>query len=241
MAGAARAAAARVRNWRPAPPDALERALRSVARWPKVLLPFLVQSIGWFIGGFLFLAGSVFLVAYTSGFWQAAVVVASLYAYTVFLIWAGYKLLKTRPRLTTASFVLLATGMLLVPLIDSVPLPSGYYAPYLMIVCGLLFYLDAQFKLHVHRAAFLSHFSFLVYGLSVVAVVLAIDAPVARLITLALAAALYAMVLWKYLTLVPLYLMLASGCGLYADALLMLSRRGLTCCLLCPVSTVSAS
>ncbi len=353
MAGAARAAAAWARAWHPTPPDALERALRAVAGWPRLLVPFLLQNIGWFIGGFLILAGSVFLVSYTAGFLQAAVVFVSLYAYTVFLIWAGYKLLQTHPRLTMASSVLLVTGMLLIPLTiaaatrlvlsagdsvwfwimgvlgallcvgtfyfaaqvvsgvthrslqgaysrlfialaalqlaavllvgwpswpalgalhllllgllaygllrfthewlhsifvdrkkiayfaagsllyaalasfvhltwgtESAPLPPGYYAPYLMIICALLFYLDAQFKLHVHRVAFLSRFSFLVYGLSVLSVVLAIDAPVARLITLALAAALYAIVLWKYLTLIPLYLMLASVCGLYAFALL---------------------
>jgi hypothetical protein len=100
-------------------------------------------------------------------------------------------------------------------------LPAGYYAPYLMAVSALLFYLDAQFKAHAHRHTFLSRFTFFVYGLSVVAVLLALDAPVARLITLAMAAALYGMVLAKYLTLIPLYLMLASLGGLYAFGILV--------------------
>jgi hypothetical protein len=339
--------------WLPAEPGPLERALRAVSGWPKVLVPFLVQNVGWFIGGFLFLAGSVFLVVYTTGFTKAIIVFASLFAYTIFLSWAGHKLLQIRPRLPTASSVLLCTGLLLVPLtvaavirlmmtagtsvllwmvavasvliclgvfyftaqvvsgvvhrslrgdfprlflaiaalqlgapllalwsgwqplavghllllallaygllrfanewllsifvdrkkvayiaagsllyaavvtfvhltwaVSTVSLPAGYYAPYLMVVSGLLFYLDAQLKTHAHQHRFLSRFTFLVYGLSVVATLLALEAPVARLITLGLGALLYAMVLAKYLTLIPLYLMLASLAGLYAYGIL---------------------
>jgi hypothetical protein len=99
-------------------------------------------------------------------------------------------------------------------------LPAGYYGPYLMVLSGLLFYLDAQFKLHTHRHAFLSHFTFLVYGLSIAAVLLALDGPAARLLTLGLATVIYGMVLAKYLTLVPLYLMVASLAGLYAYGVL---------------------
>ncbi|MCP4378293.1 MAG: hypothetical protein GY794_19225, partial [bacterium] len=109
-------AAAREFAWRPVAPGSLERALHAISGWPKILVPFLVQNIGWFIGTFLFLAGSVFLVTYTTGFIKAAIVFASLFAYTLFLIWAGYKLLRLRTRLAAASAVLLSTGMLLVPL-----------------------------------------------------------------------------------------------------------------------------
>ena len=52
-------------------------------------MPFLVQNIGWFVGAFLFLAGTVFLVAYTSGYLKAAVVFGSLFAYAAFLTWSG--------------------------------------------------------------------------------------------------------------------------------------------------------
>ncbi len=334
-------------------PGPLERALHRMSDWPKALMPFLVQNIGWFIGGFLFLAGSVFLVTYTTGFAKAAIVFASLFGYAVFLIWAGYKLRLTRPRLNTASGVLLTTGLLLVPLtlsavvrlminasgsallwllaigaaalslavfyyaaqlvtgivhrslrgdfprlflglaaaqlvaplvarlpywpmlagahlallallgyglvrfanewlqsifvdrkkiaylaagalffatltsfvhitwgVESVVLPQGYYAPYLLLVCGLLFFLDARLKAHTHDHVFLSRLSFLVYGLSVVAVLMALGAPAARLVTLGLAAVLYGFVLWKYLTLIPLYLMVVSLAGLYGFAVL---------------------
>ncbi|MCP4377365.1 MAG: hypothetical protein GY794_14455, partial [bacterium] len=122
-----------------------------------------------------------------------------------------------------AGLLLYAVGTSFVHLtwgVRPVPIPAGYYAPYLMAVCGLLFYLDASFKTHAHRHVFLSHFTFLVYGVSVVAVLLSLDAPVVRLITLGMAAALYTMVLIKYLTLIPFYLMIASLAGLYTDGIL---------------------
>ncbi|MEZ5582896.1 MAG: hypothetical protein R3F37_09110 [Candidatus Competibacteraceae bacterium] len=55
-------------------------------------VPFLVQHIGWFIGGFCLIAGTVFLVRNTSGFMFALVVFASLGAIQRFLAaWAGYR------------------------------------------------------------------------------------------------------------------------------------------------------
>lgn len=345
--------AAEAHAWRPTIPAPVEKALRAVSGWPRILVPFLAQNVGWFIGGFLFLAGSVFLVTYTTGFTKAIVVFASLFAYALFLAWAGYKILRVRPSLSTAGGVLLSTSLLLTPLtiaaatrltmtagssplrwalaaaavlaslvvfsvtaqlvsgvvhrslrgqyprlflaiaalqlaaplialwpdwqllavvhlvllallaygllrfagdwlhsifvdrkkvayfaagsllyavgvtlvhltwgVDGVSLPRGYYAPYLMVVSGLLFYLDAALKAHVHRHTFLSRFTFFLYGLSIVAVLIAIDAPGARPITLGLGAALYGMVLAEYLTLIPLYLMLACLAGLYADSIL---------------------
>ena len=79
----------------------------------------------------------------------------------------------------------------------------------------MLFYLDAKFKAEVHRYSFLSHFTFFLYGLSVCAVILASDATVASILTLSMAAVIYGVVLWKYLTLVPFYLSLGSLSGLY--------------------------
>ena len=52
--------------WEPAAPSALERAMEAVAGWPALIAPFLVQNIGWFIGGLCFIAGSIFLVTYTT-------------------------------------------------------------------------------------------------------------------------------------------------------------------------------
>jgi hypothetical protein len=34
--------------------------MQVMAGWPALIAPFLVQNIGWFIGGFCFVAGSIF-------------------------------------------------------------------------------------------------------------------------------------------------------------------------------------
>src|SRR5256886_6057026 len=47
-------------------------------------------------------------------------------------------------------------------------LPQGYYGPLFMVLCGLLFYVDAHLKQWRQQAALLSHLSFGLYGLSVV-------------------------------------------------------------------------
>jgi hypothetical protein len=99
-------------------------------------------------------------------------------------------------------------------------LPSGYYGPFLMILCGMLFYVDAQLKQWMKHDAFLSRISFAIYGLSVLAVFAAAAAPVARVLTLALAVVLYAVVMWQYATLPPLYLLLACSGWLYHTVVL---------------------
>jgi hypothetical protein len=54
-------------GWRPAAPNPLEKALQTLSGWPKLIAPFLMQNIGWFIGGFCFVAGALFLIANTRG------------------------------------------------------------------------------------------------------------------------------------------------------------------------------
>src|SRR5262249_10999285 len=103
-------------DWQPAAPSALERALRSAAGWPSLIAPFLVQNIGWFIGGLCFVAGSIFLVSYTAGFFRALAVCAVVPGYTAAIIPAGDKLRLRRPELETSSNVLMILGVLLVPL-----------------------------------------------------------------------------------------------------------------------------
>ena len=339
--------------WAAHAPNPLELALRSFSRLPKALLPFLLQNIGWFIGAFCFVSGSIFLVAYTGGFVQTLIIYGSLLSYTLFILWAGYRLRVKRRELTTASGVLLTIGMLLVPLnlststralleasanpwllllglvlalltlgifyaaaqlvsgindralvgehprlflllaafqltlpllarwplwpllalvhslilsalgyavwrfaqdwVHSIfvqrrkvgyfaagtllyaalisfvhltwgaaptALPQGYYGPYLMALCTLLFYVDAQLKGQAQGRPLLSRLNFATYGLSVVALLVALPGPGARLLTLVLGAALYAWVTWRYLTLIPLYLLLACLTGLYHQLLL---------------------
>jgi hypothetical protein len=108
-----RQAAAPDDDWRPAAPSPLEKALRALSGWPKLIAPFLAQNIGWFVGGFCFMAGALFLIANTSGFVNALVVFASLFGTTAFLLWAGYRFRRKGGDLVVASSVLLTLAMLL--------------------------------------------------------------------------------------------------------------------------------
>jgi hypothetical protein len=94
----------------------LEKALKVVSGWSVWLVPFLVQNIGWFVGGFCFIAGSIFLVAYTGGFANACAVFFVLLAYSLLLLWGGYQLRSKRPELHLSSGVLITLSTLLVPL-----------------------------------------------------------------------------------------------------------------------------
>ncbi|HAO31487.1 MAG TPA: hypothetical protein PLU26_07650 [Candidatus Competibacter sp.] len=107
-------------DWRPQPPGPLEKALQALSGWPRLIAPFLAQNIGWFVGGFCFIAGALFLIANTSGFINALVVFASLFGASAFLLWAGYQFRRKRPELTVASSMLLTLGMLLAPLVLAV-------------------------------------------------------------------------------------------------------------------------
>jgi hypothetical protein len=338
----------------PRPPSAVERALQAVSGWPALLIPLMVQNIGWFIGGFCFVAGSVFLVSYTTGFAKSLTIFSVLFTYTVLVLWAGYQLCRRRPELVASSQVLLTIGVLLVPLniaaavrlivtglpavgpvalgclaaalclgglyyailmvsgmVDrtlqgrhpqlflalaamqlTVPLltlwpfwpvlallhivllglllygltrllpdwlhaifvehrhityyaagtlvyaalvsfvhltwgsqgplalPAGYYGPFLMLLSGVLFYVDAQLKQWAKRDTFLSRLSFAIYGLSLLALFAGVGTPVAQVMTLVLAIALYATVMWQYVTLPPLYLLLGCSGWLYHTVVL---------------------
>ena len=340
--------------WEPAAPGALERALQAVSGWPALIAPFLVQNIGWFIGGLCFIAGSIFLVSYTTGFAKTLASFAVLSLYTLLLLWGGYQIRRRQPALAMSSSALLILGMLLVPLnvaaavrlllvaqrspglialgllaaglgvgglyvtatlvsgiMDrtlqrqhprlflalaaiqlAVPLlaqrpvwpllvvchgvivgllayglvrftagwlhsifierrqlayyaagtlvyaalvsfvhvtwgyqeapvlPRGYYGPLLIVLCGLLFSVDAHLKQWAQHAALLSYASFGIYGVSVVALLLAVEAPLARLCTLILAVLLYGFVTWQYATLPPLYLLLGCAGWLYHELVL---------------------
>lgn len=343
----------------PAAPNALEQALRAFSAWPRALLPFMAQNIGWFIGVFCFLAGSVFLVTYTSGFAKALTVCGVIFAYTLFSTWSGYNLRRKRPNLKTASLVLMTTGVLLVPLNFSaaarlllvadqsamlwmtsaliavvmlatfyvltrvvsgivdrmlqgmhpvlflglaaaqlllpvvarwphwlvltaihlalaavlgfallrhtrvwiqsilvdrrqvayfavgslvyafivslvhltwgagdVALPPGYIAPYLMLLSGALFYLDSHFKSHADRIAWLSRFTFAVYALSALALGLSLEVPLSRLVTMALGAIIYAIVVWRYVTFTPVYPLLVCLGGLYLSLVVLRMPAG---------------
>ncbi|MDO9214008.1 MAG: hypothetical protein Q7U23_09270 [Methylococcales bacterium] len=106
------------------------------------------------------------------------------------------------------SFVFISTG-------NNIALPDGYYGFFLMLLSGLLFFVDAQFKQWTQQAAYLSRFSFFVYGLSVLALCLVAGYQTASILTLILAIGLYAFIVWRYLTLTPLSIFLACCFWLY--------------------------
>ena len=76
-----------------------ERLVETVSGWPKLAAPFLVQNIGWFVGAFCFIAGTIFLVSYTTGFANALAVLGSLAVYTGLMLWAGFQMRERRPGL----------------------------------------------------------------------------------------------------------------------------------------------
>lgn len=334
--------------WQRHEPGPLEKALKAISGWHALAAPFLVQNIGWFIGVFLFIAGSIFLVSYSTGYLKSLIVFLTFFLFTLFLLWGGYQLRRKRPDLAVSSDVVLILSLLMVPLttatvtrllissetlllkivsgllaavefgafyfaatlvsalmdrslqgrlpkiflaltfaqlllamlnafpywpllalshgmlfmllgigihrfvkdwlqsifvdqrkiayfaagmlvyaalvsfvhltygaVSEIRLPSGYYGPFLIILCGLLFYVDAQFKQWTQANPTLSRFSFFVYGLSLVALYWVAENQIATVITLILAIALYALVIRNYLTLTPLYLFLGCCFWLY--------------------------
>ena len=116
---------------------------------------------------------------------------------------------------TLVSFVHVTWGYQEAPV-----LPPGYYGPLLIVVCGLLFYVDAHLKPWRQQAAVLSHLSFGLYGLSIIALLLAVTTPLALLCALILAVVLYGFVTWQYATLPPLYLLLGCTGWLYHEVML---------------------
>lgn len=335
-------------SWLPEEPSLLEKAMQRFSGWNAVLAPFLAQNIGWFIGGFLSLAGSIFLVSSTAGYARAFVIYLVLTFYALFLLWGGYQIRRRRPELVLSSGALLTLGVLLTPLavassarlilagqdsfwtllaaitaslaglpiflaavtvasgvmdrslqkqhpllfialtgsqlltpvvqsllptwpvlaaahllllmllgyaldrfvgswLHSIflerrkiayyaagtlvyagvvsfahltssfpqPSPDGYYGPFLMLLAAILFRVDAEFKRWTQQHAYLSHFTFVVYGLSVLALAVVHDAGAARLITLLVALYVYASLMWRYLTLIPFALLLACTFWLY--------------------------
>jgi hypothetical protein len=338
--------------FRPTEPGPLELALKAAGRRWAAFTPFLVQNIGWFIGGFCFVAGSMFLVTYTSGYAKALSVWASLTLYVFLLLWGGFYLRLKRPELRTAALMLLCLSVALIPLalaaaarlwltaegtgawfgavlasglgvagfglalplvsggIDRrlasgqpriflalasvqllapllriqprwwllalahgailgltatgvrallrdwlpaasnerqrltayaggslvyaaavsyahlalslpVAVPAGYHGPFLMALCALGFHAEARVRAVGREAPWLSRLSFLWYGLSAAALVLAFPGAGPRLLTLVLGAVLYAGVMFRYLTLAPLYALALCVFWLYAELVLL--------------------
>ncbi|MBT5228891.1 MAG: hypothetical protein HOM11_01310 [Methylococcales bacterium] len=101
---------------KPAQPSAIDLLIEKVSGWSSLAAPFLLQNIGWFIGWFSFLSGSIFLISYTEGFTKSLAVFASLFSYTLLLLWGGYQLKRKNPKLTASSQFLFILSTLLMPI-----------------------------------------------------------------------------------------------------------------------------
>ncbi|MDM8516075.1 hypothetical protein QUF76_07745 [Desulfobacterales bacterium HSG16] len=103
--------------WQPQNPGVAEKIMKKKSNLPGVIIPFLWQNILWFISGFSFVTGSVFLVANTEEMFARSLLIASfLFLYALLLIFGSYKLLRKRPELISLGQILVSFGMLLIPL-----------------------------------------------------------------------------------------------------------------------------
>jgi hypothetical protein len=332
--------------WKPHEPRRLERTLTALSGWHSLAVPFLMQNIGWFIGVFCFIAGSLFLVHSTTGYASKLIAFFAFFIFTLALLFGGYSLRQKRPDMFTSSTVIFILSMLLIPLTaitatqllistdtlglqivsgllvlvelgvfygavtlvaglmdrslqqglppfflgltatsalqlivlvlpfwqvlavihllilailsagiykyasqwlqsifvdqhkiayfaagtlvyaalvsfvfistgNGIDLPDGYYGFFLMLLCMLLFFVDGQFKQWTEQYAYLSRFSFFVYGLSVLALCIVAPYSLACILTLMLAIGLYGFIVWRYLTFTPLSIFLACCFWLY--------------------------
>ena len=94
-------------------------------------------------------------------------------------------------------------------------LPPGYFSPFLMLLSGMLFYVDARVKSAFQEYPVLSRLSFGIYGLSVFALALSFQSDLFRIITFSLGIFVYGVAVSHYLTLTPLWLLLGCFSGLY--------------------------
>lgn len=94
-------------------------------------------------------------------------------------------------------------------------LPPGYFGPAVMLLAGFLFYADARIKRLERSFAWLSRFTMGIYAVSALGLLLSVSGPGFRIAALAMGAAIYGAVIWRYLTLTPLWMMLGCLFGLY--------------------------
>ncbi len=102
-----------------------------------------------------------------------------------------------------------------------ISIPLSFYAPFVLLISMLLFYMDEQLHNYKQQGGLLSYFSLICYALSFVALVLAFESSFIRLLCSVLAILLYARLMWIYRSLAPLYLVLILMALLYCDLFLV--------------------
>ncbi|NOQ78956.1 MAG: hypothetical protein GQ546_06105, partial [Gammaproteobacteria bacterium] len=111
-------------------------------------------------------------------------------------------------------------SMIHISLSSPVNIALSYYAPVLLLISAVLFYMDEQLNAYREKGSLLSYLSVVSYALSFAAIFLSFDSSSIRLITITLSLAVYARLMWLYRSLVPLYLVIVLTCFLYIDILL---------------------
>jgi hypothetical protein len=338
--------------WRPVAPNRTQRFIQIVTGASGLFVGFLTQNIGWFIGGFSFLAGAVFLTAISGGILRILLVTGFLSIYAVFFLWGGWQIRRHRPAVSGASTILAVLSVLLMPLCIAAsvrvyadsgsdlpvtgggvlitllliafcaygsrlavgiadrslsagisrrfwilaavqgtapfvayvphpggliglhlllltllaegvirflrswmtavfrnrptsaylaagllvyaalvsflhvtlryprPLPAGYFGPFLMLLSGLLVYVDQEIQQRFQRYVILSRFGILAFGVSTAALLLSQPGPPARIITYFAGVWIFGAAVWSYLSLPSMLFFLICACGLYGQFVL---------------------
>lgn len=112
-------------------------------------------------------------------------------------------------------------SMIHISLSSPVDIALSYYAPLIMIISMVLFYMDEQLNAYREQGSLLSCLSIISYTLSFAAIFLSFDSAMIRPITMTLSIVLYTRLMWLYRSLVPLYLVISVLSILYADIFLL--------------------
>lgn len=99
-------------------------------------------------------------------------------------------------------------------------LPQGYTGVFLMFLTGMLFYIDSHFQNWMDQYPLLTKFTFACYALSILSIVIAFQSYSTRIISLFIGTVIYASVFWQYITVPPLYLLIACLSLLYHQVVL---------------------
>ncbi|MBF0100583.1 MAG: hypothetical protein HQK77_06705 [Desulfobacterales bacterium] len=98
--------------------------------------------------------------------------------------------------------------------------PKGYFGPFIMVLSGILFYVDFHVKQRVKPSVLLSRLTFVFYGISFMSIAVSFPNISCRIITLFFGAILYSSLVYIHQNYASVYCL--SGClaWIYADVIL---------------------
>ncbi|MBS2023837.1 MAG: hypothetical protein JST92_15645, partial [Deltaproteobacteria bacterium] len=119
----------------PPPPKGPSAGERARERWRSQVRPILLENVGWFIGGFLVIAGSIYFIQEAWGGFQALgrhiLLVAVALAYAGAFVGVGVWF-KSKYNLNTASHAMATVGLCLLPvaMISAADIHSAGWLPW---------------------------------------------------------------------------------------------------------------